>query len=327
MNPLIFVIIAIVLVLLVVLALQLRQQRSDTIEERLGRYTQTENFLAIQEEQKAKEKSKEKQPSALTEFMDNALSGARFAQSWKTSLARADLKLTVGEFFALHIIAMSGLALFTFLVLSPGQIVQTIIAGGIGLFLPRIYVASKQGSRLRQFENQLPDILSLWVNSLRSGYSVLQALEAISRESPEPAASELRRVVQEQQLGITLEQALDHLLNRMPSEDLDLIITAVNIQREVGGNLAEILEVIGHTIRERIKLKGEIRVLTAQGRITGLLIGGLPIVLALFLLMINPNYMNNLFQNRFCGWPLLGIGLGLIGTGTAVIQKIVDIDI
>jgi tight adherence protein B len=112
----------------------------------------------------------------------------------------------------------------------------------------------------------------------------------------------------------------------MTSDDLDLIVTAVNIQREVGGNLAEILDVIGHTIRDRIKLKGEIRVLTSQGRYTGYLISGLPIVLALFLMVINPNYMGGLFENRMCGWPMLGIGLGLIGMGTAAIQRIVDID-
>src|SRR5258708_22570563 len=135
----------------------------------------------------------------------------------------------------------------------------------------------------------------------------MEALEAISREAPEPSALEVRRVVQEVQLGIAMEDALAHLILRMPSDDLDLIVTAVNIQREVGGNLAEILEVIGHTIRERIKLKGEIRVLTSQGRITGYLIGGLPIVLALFLDLINPDYVGKLFTNQFCGLPILRI--------------------
>jgi tight adherence protein B len=132
--------------------------------------------------------------------------------------------------------------------------------------------------------------------------------------------------VQEVQLGIPMEDALDHLYMRMPSEDLDLVITAVNIQREVGGNLAEILDAIGHTIRERIKLKGEIRVLTSQGRITGWIIAGLPIALALVLMLISPNYMGRMFTNRMCGWPMMGCGLGLIGTGAAIIQKIVQID-
>jgi tight adherence protein B len=327
MNPVILVVIGVVILVLVIAAVSIRSQRANTVEERLGRFTDM-TIMAVPTEEEEKKKGKgKKQPSELTKRMDEALTRRGVGSGWRTQLARADLKLTVAEFMALHIISLFGMALLAFFVLWPGQIVQTIIAGGIGLFIPRIYVANKQAGRFKNFEQQLPDILSLWVNSLRSGYSVMQALEAISREAPEPSAAEIRRVVQEAQLGINLEDALDHLLERMPSEDLDLIITAVNIQREVGGNLAEILEVIGHTIRERIKLKGEIRVMTSQGRITGYLISGLPIVLALFLMLINPNYMGNLFNNPGCGWPLLGIGLGMIGIGTAVIQKIVDIDI
>jgi tight adherence protein B len=202
-----------------------------------------------------------------------------------------------------------------------------VLGAFIGFFAPRIFVARVTAQRLVRFENQLPDTLGLWVNALRSGYSVLQSMEAISRDAPEPTSTEFKRVVQEVQLGIDMEDALEHLLNRLDSEDLDLVVTAVNIQREVGGNLAEILDVISHTIRERIKLKGEIRVLTAQGRITGYLISGLPIILALFLYVINPGYMGNLFENQMCGWPLLGCGLSLIGIGFALIQKIVDIDI
>ncbi len=152
-------------------------------------------------------------------------------------------------------------------------------------------------------------------------------MEAISRDAPDPTSTEFKRVVQEVSLGIDMPDAMQHMLDRVESEDLDLVVTAVNIQREVGGNLAEILEIISHTIRERVKLKGEIRVLTAQGRITGYLISGLPILLALFLYGINPKYMGNLFENRACGWPLLGIGLALIGIGAAVVQKIVQIDI
>lgn len=264
---------------------------------------------------------------ALRERLDNVISDRPFAQKWKQQLARADLRLRVSEFAAMHVVfAIAGFAV-GFFVLFSGSIVLAIVSGFIGFFIPRLYVGRRIQSRLIRFENQLPDTLSLWVNALRSGYSVPQAMEAISRDAPEPTSTEFKRVVQENQLGIDLDDALAHLLNRVESEDLDLVITAVNIQREVGGNLAEILEVIGHTIRERIKLKGEIRVLTAQGRITGYLISGLPIVLALFLYAINPSYMGGLFENRACGWPMLGIGLALIGIGMAVVQKIVDIDI
>jgi tight adherence protein B len=134
----------------------------------------------------------------------------------------------------------------------------------LGAFLPRIYINIQKGKRLVRFNNQLADMLNLMVNGLRAGYSTMQAMEAVSKELPAPISEEFRRVVQEMQLGVTMEQALDNLLRRIPSLDLDLVITAMNVQREVGGNLAEILATISHTIRERVRVKGEIRVLTAQ---------------------------------------------------------------
>jgi tight adherence protein B len=283
------------------------------------------SFLELEE--LPEDKPAEKKQSAIQERLDSLVSERNFGKKWRQQLSRADLKLTVSEYAAVHVISMFGFFALGYFVLFGQQIVMAIVSGFVGFFAPRIYVARITSSRLIKFENQLPDTLGLWVNALRSGYSVLQSMEAIARDAPEPTATEFKRVVQEVQLGIDMEDALEHLLNRVESEDLDLVVTAVNIQREVGGNLAEILDVISHTIRERIKLKGEIRVLTAQGRITGYLISGLPIVLALFLYTINPGYMGNLFENRMCGWPMLGIALALIGIGFAIVQKIVDIDI
>ncbi len=308
-------------IILIVGIVSIRRENKDVLAERLGRYTDFEQVVEI-----TPAGGETEETSALTRRLDLALNNREFGKKWKIALAKADLKITVAEYMALHVITTIGFFLVGIFILFKGNIVGAMIAGVIGLFAPRIYVSRKQNKRLILFETQLPDTISLWVNGLRSGYSVLQAMEAIAKESPEPTASEFRRVVQEVQLGITMEDGLDHMLQRMTSDDLDLIVTAVNIQREVGGNLAEILDVIGHTIRDRIKLKGEIRVLTSQGRYTGYLISGLPIVLALFLMVINPNYMGGLFENRMCGWPMLGIGLGLIGMGTAAIQRIVDID-
>jgi len=312
---------------LVVLFLGIRSVRSqnDILEERLGRYEDSyQSFLDVEDEQETAPSEKESQ---LEKAIEKAIAHRPFAQKWRTQLARADIKLTVAEYAALHVIAMIGFFMLGYFVIFQQQLIMAIIAGFVGFFAPRIYVSTQTSKRLKGFENQLPDTLGLWVNALRSGYSVLQAMEAISRDAPEPTKTEFKRVVQEVSLGIDLADALQHLLDRVESEDLDLVVTAVNIQREVGGNLAEILDVISHTIRERIKLKGEISVLTAQGRITGYLISGLPILLALFLNAINPGYMGNLFTNRTCGWPLLGIGLALIGIGSAVVQKIVDIEI
>lgn len=300
------------------------RSEKDLVEERLGRFEQDyQSFLDVEE---SAEDTKKEDRRALDQI-DKAISKRPFAQKTRQQLARADIKLTVAEYFVLQ--ALSPVAFFAagFFILFRGVIIMSIVAGFVGFFFPRIYVSRATSQRLVRFEQQLPDTLALWVNALRSGFSVLQAMEAISRDAPEPTATEFKRVVQEVQLGIDVEDALGHLLSRVESEDLDLVITAVNIQREVGGNLAEILEVIGHTIRERIKLKGEIRVMTSQGRATGYLISFLPIAVALFLSLIEPGFMNPLFENRLCGWPLLGIGLALIGMGMAAIQKIVNIEI
>lgn len=301
----------------------------DLIEERLGRYEQDYSLQLdfSEDEEDANAGSGQKKPSAIQQRLDDMIAERPFGKKWRTQLARADLKLTVGEFAAVHVFSVAAFFVLGYFVLFGQQIVMGIVAAFVGFFAPRIYISRAIQGRLIKFENQLPDTLGLWVNALRSGYSVLQSMEAIGRDAPEPTATEFKRVVQEVQLGIAMEDALEHLLNRVESEDLDLVVTAVNIQREVGGNLAEILDVISHTIRERIKLKGEIRVLTAQGRITGYVISLLPILLALFLYAINPGYMGNLFENRMCGWPILGTGLALIGIGMAVIQKIVDIEI
>lgn len=303
------------------------RSEKDIIEERLARIEDANMSYLELDDLPETVSSDEKKPSALQERLDAMVSERQFGKKWRQQLARADIKLTVSEYAALHVISMFGFFAAGYFVLFGQQLVMAIVSGFVGFFAPRLYVSRVTSSRLIRFENQLPDTLGLWVNALRSGYSVLQSMEAIARDAPEPTATEFKRVVQEVQLGIDPEDALEHLLNRVESEDLDLVITAVNIQREVGGNLAEILDVISHTIRERIKLKGEIRVLTAQGRITGYLISFLPIILALFLYTINPGYMGNLFENRMCGWPMLGIALALIGIGFALVQKIVDIDI
>jgi tight adherence protein B len=310
-----------------VLVWGIRSLRSEeaAVEERLQNLGM--ELEPVVQEVPEEEKRPARKSSAMQDNLDKLIEERGFGKKWRTQLLRANLKITVAEFAALHVIAMIGLFIVGYFVLFGQQLVMGIISAFVGFFVPRIYLSFSVGKRLRQFESQLPDTISLWVNALRSGYSVPQAMEAIGRDAPEPTATEFKRVVQEMQIGIPMYSALDHMLERVESDDLDLIVTAVNIQREVGGNLAEILDVIGHTVRERIKLKGEIQVLTAQGRITGYLISFLPIVLALFLYSINPDYMGNLFENQTCGWPLLGIGLTLIGIGAAVINKIVDIDI
>jgi tight adherence protein B len=216
------------------------------------------------------------------------------------------------------------------------SLIFALIGALAGFFAPRFYVSQKAGKRRRDFENQLGDTLNLWVNALRSGYSVLQSMETIASETPEPISTEFERVVQEVRLGLTMEQGLNNLLERIQSDDMDLVVTAVNVQREVGGNLAEVLSIISHTIRERIRIKGEIRVLTAQATISGYIISGLPIALTLFLRASSPEYINELFIKESpwlvpqvvpCGWLVMGVGLLLIFSGFMVMRKIADIEV
>jgi tight adherence protein B len=270
-------------------------------------------------------KDSKKRSTPVADSLNRALEGRRVSENLSTQLARADLKVTVGEFLVVQLVAALGLAVGGYFLF--GTIVLAILAAVIGWFAPRWFVSFRQGQRLRAFSDQLGDSLNLMVNGLRSGYSVLQAMEAVSREMPSPISAEFARVVQEVQIGLPLEQALGNMLRRIKSDDLDLVITAINVQREVGGNLAEVLDVISFTIRERVRIKGEVRTLTAQGRYSGYVISLLPIGLALVLFCVNKPYVERLFTSGFCGWAMVVCGLLMIGTGFIAIQKIVTIEI
>ncbi len=290
--------------------------RADTglIDERLG-------F----DEPKPRERRRvDERPAPLTEALDRALTERGIGADLATQLARADLKLTVAEFVALTVILVvvaGALAYFW-----RRDVIITAVACLIAFFAPRAYVSARRGRRLKAFNQQLGDTINLLVNSIRSGYSILQAMRAVSDEMPAPISTEFGRVVQEVQLGVPLEDALDHMLRRVPSDDLDMLITAVNIQREVGGNLAEVLESISFTIRERIRIKGEIRSLTAQSRVSGYMVALVPVVLAAVIYLITPEFMALLFEHT-CGHIMLGAAALGIGAGFFVINKIVSIDV
>jgi tight adherence protein B len=270
-------------------------------------------------------KESKKRATPVADSLNRALEGRKVSENLSTQLARADLKVTVAEFLILQVLVALGVAVGGYFLFN--TIVLAILAAVIGWFAPRWFVSYRQGQRLRAFSDQLGDALNLMVNGLRSGYSVLQAMEAVSREMPPPISSEFARVVQEVQIGLPLDQALGNMLRRIKSDDLDLVITAVNVQREVGGNLAEILDVISFTIRERVRIKGEVRTLTAQGRYSGYVISLLPIGLALVLFCVNKPYVERLFTTGFCGWAMVVCGLLMIGTGFIAIQKIVTIEV
>jgi tight adherence protein B len=266
------------------------------------------------------------QAAPLTSWLNQRVEGSSFATNISTTLARADLKMKPGEYIALMIIAagFGGIALYF---IGNKSILAGLVGIIIGLFIPRFYVRRQQKQRLVKFNEQLPDMLNLMVNGLRASYSTMQAMEAVSKELPPPICDEFRRVVQEMVLGITMETALDNLLRRIPSDDLDLLITAIKVQREVGGNLAEIMETISYTIRERVKLKGEIRVLTSQVMYSGRFLGMLPVFVAAILWLLNRDYMKEFITNGLCGYIAIGVALLMIAAGFFAMNKLAQIEI
>ena len=300
------------------------------VDERLEQFVTSTDVVDVAEEIEADSGGDD-----LADRMDSALSGRGFFAPTKERISKADVKLRVSEYIVLVFLSAIGVAIATYILMNHNKLLA-IIGAFVGLQIPRIYLGMAASRRMNAFDNQLSDTLNLWVNALRSGYSVLQGMEAIATELPPPISREFERVVQEVRLGLSMEEALLNMYRRVPSEDLDLIITAVNIQREVGGNLAEILDTISYTIRERVRIKGEIRSLTAQGRISGWVVGLLPLGLAGMLYMINPDYISQLWEKDKpwvlepflpCGWLVIGVGGFMMLVGMIAIRKIVNIEV
>jgi tight adherence protein B len=286
------------------------------VDDRINKYLEEDQKNEIDKDSKG----------ALTDWVNKRVEKSTIGERIARDLARADLKFKPGEYMALYVIAIIGGAMIAYLV--GGRLVLSALIGAVvGAFLPGLYVNSQKGKRLVRFNDQLPDMLNLVVNGLRAGYSTMQAMEAVSKELPTPICDEFKRVVQEMQLGIPMEKALDNLLRRIPSEDLDFVVTAINVQREVGGNLAEIMDVISYTIRERIRIKGEIRALTAQAIYSGRALALMPIGLLCILYFLNRTYVMEFVKNGFCGYVPLAIAGFLIIIGYFVMTRIGNVEV
>ena len=247
--------------------------------------------------------------------------------SVQEQLQRADLKLRTSEFFMIQIgttafFMLIALVRFGF----PGGIIQIVVAGIIGYVIPGFYVKYRINRRLRAFNNQLGDTLTLLSNAIKAGYSFAQAIDTVAKNAVPPIADEFGRAVREMNLGGSPDEALSNITKRIASPDFDLVATAYSIHRIVGGNLAEILDNIAYTIRERVRIKGEIATLTAQARASGTLITFLPIVLAAFMYFVTPTYFRPMFEN-FIGWALIAIGAFMIFIGNLIIRRVVAIEV
>jgi tight adherence protein B len=262
--------------------------------------------------------------SGLSDRVNTYLNDRSFAGSVRSSLARADVRLTVGEYLLIKVAAV----VLPFLIfwLLTGYMISGLLFALLGFLIPEVWLRMRERKRAQQFVLQLPDTLALIVGGMRAGFSLQQSMLNVSKEAPEPTATEFMRLGQELQLGIPLQEALDGMVRRIKSPDLEMIVSVFKIHSRVGGNLTLVLENVGSTIRERVRLRREVQVITAQQRYASYVLGALPIVLGMILMAINPGYMLEMFQwNIYLCIPITALIMTI--AGFLVIRRIVDIKI
>ncbi|WP_251553658.1 type II secretion system F family protein [Neobacillus muris] len=241
----------------------------------------------------------------------------------ETELQGAGIQLKVEEFIAIRT------ALLTTGIICIAAGVPIVVSILIGLFswkLPSLYVKKKKEKRIAASGEQLPQALETMANALKSGFSFMQAMQVVSKEMPDPIGIEFKRTLKEMNLGVSTEVAFENLLERLPNRDLEIVVTAVLIQRTTGGNLAQILETIHETISERVRLKDEMKALTSQGRMSALVITLLPVFMGIILSLLNPGYFDPMLSHPL-GQILLGGGVVSGILGWIFIQKVVTIEV
>ncbi len=247
-----------------------------------------------------------------------------YFERMQKQLVQAHIFLRAEEFLGLCL--MSSLAAFLLIFLLMGNVLPALLLAVIAYMLPGFYVKTKKKKRSKNLNIQLPEALGIIANGLRAGYSFPQAMDVVSREMVPPISEEFGRIIRENRLGKPMEEVLREFSERADDEDIDIFITALIIQKQVGGNLAEVLNKIEHTIRERVRIKGEISTLTAQQKLSGVILVLLPIAVAFIMFLISPDYISLLFQ-EIIGWIMVGIAIVLMIIGIIIITKIVNIEV
>ncbi|WP_027937295.1 type II secretion system F family protein [Anaeroarcus burkinensis] len=299
--------------------LQERKEISERLDNYVTKRGSSERVKAPEEE------SQEKGFRHSFQWLSGLLESTRLVnKGLERRLLQAGILLRPGEFLLLCLVVAGGSVLLGMILL--GQHPGILVFAVIGYLLPHYILQRKVRQRAKAFDAQLGDALILIANSLRTGYSFMQAMDMVAKEMAPPISEEFARVIREMNLGVATETAMTGLTQRVASEDLDLVVTAMLIQRQIGGNLAEILDKIAGTIRERVRLRGHIRTLTAQGRLSGLIVGLLPFALGGVIFLMNPGYISGLFTNPV-GQKMLAVGLFLQSVGVLLIRKIIDIEV
>ena len=255
--------------------------------------------------------------------LEGLLQRTSLADRVALELSQADLRLKVSEYYLSRLVLALAAVATIFWVNGP---LLALPVGLVGFFVPKIWVSMRRRRRLNALNDQLVDMLALLSNGLKVGYGLTQAIDNASRELPDPLAAELKKIVHDINLGINTEVALLNFMERAKSYDLELIVSSMLIQRKTGGNLSEVLEKISHTIRERIQIQGEIRTLTAEGRLSGYVLTAMPFILVGGLQLLNPTYIGGLFDTTV-GRIMLGGALLLVGIGIVLIRMITRVRI
>jgi tight adherence protein B len=242
-------------------------------------------------------------------------------------LERADMNLTPGEFIVARLVLLAiGAVAPYFLIGGITGLIVGIVGAIIGYNIPKFYLNHRRKQRVAKLNAQLPEGLMIISNALKAGFGLLQALNSASENLEHPLSTELSRTIHEMNIGSSAEEALVALSERSGSYDLDIVVTAILVQRTVGGNLGEILDTVAETMRERIRIRGEIQTLTAQQKLTGLVIGALPIGVGILFQIMSPGYISPLFTT-LTGKFMLGVAVVLEVVGVMIIQRILNIEV
>jgi tight adherence protein B len=240
-------------------------------------------------------------------------------------LERAGSAVKPAEWLLVHA-SITFVTALLFLLLTGGRPVPALLGLVIGFTVPYLYLSFRGGKRGREFHSQLPDTLQLIAGSLSAGYSLPQAVDAVVREGAQPMAGEFSRAIIESRLGVPVEDALENIAQRMDSEDFGWVVMAIRIQREVGGNLAEVLTTTANTMRDRERVRRQVKVLSAEGRLSAWILGGLPPAFALYLLLVRPEYVKPLFTDAI-GLLMLGMAAFQFAVGVFWLRKVVKVDV
>lgn len=250
--------------------------------------------------------------------------GEKTKDKQRQTLQRAGILMKPEELSGLKIVFMIVLGVVAVLVTR--QLPLAILGAILGLILPDVFIHMKLKRRAKKLNDQLPEALTVTANGIRAGFSFTQAIGMVVREMEDPIAGEFSRMLRENAFGKPMEEALMNLSERTHDEDLDIVITALLIQRQVGGSLAEILDTIAETIRERVKLKGDIRTMTAQGKLSAVIVSIMPFAMAAVLNLINPGYMAIMFESPI-GALLLVLAVVFVAIGIFILTRIIQIKV